>query len=270
MILVVQCSTVYQQHIRESLDAQLCKVVCVGSYEEAQLALTQQQFQLVLLDVDLGQRSGFELCRAIRVTKTPPVVIFVATVSCTADRVLGFELGADDFISYPCHARELQARVNVHLRHSANKFGDRATNNACSATTLCGCLSIDDIRHEVTIQGQPVYLTATEYTLLRHLASHPNQVFTRTQLLDAVWGYQHSGYEHTVNSHINRLRAKLPAYAAKSIKTLWGVGYKMVEVDTPQCRLIASSPAPAMQVHHVHREGQRNVEASSPVSAKIR
>jgi DNA-binding response OmpR family regulator len=143
------------------------------------------------------------------------------------DRVLGLELGADDYLVKPFSMLELAARVKAILRRQEHF---EAASAAAPAATLieAGELRIDLDRHEVLVAGRAVDLTAKEFELLVYFARAPGRVFTRAQLLDQVWGYTHSGYEHTVNSHINRLRNKIerdPAQPAH-IQTVWGVGYR--------------------------------------------
>lgn len=128
-------------------------------------------------------------------------------------------------------ARELQARVKTQLRHRAQLLASQNNDNFpvdSEQTLTVGSLHIEFSSHQVYLAEQALNLTATEFDLLVYFAHHPNHVFSRQQLLDKVWGYQHSGYEHTVNSHINRLRAKLEAHQqAPIIETVWGVGYKL-------------------------------------------
>jgi len=142
------------------------------------------------------------------------------------DRVLGLEMGADDYLTKPFSVRELQARVKALLRRSSLAS---QTSDVDRATTIkVNGLCIDTAKRSVSLRNQSVELTTKEFDLLEFLARHPGRVFRREQLLDSVWGYQHSGYEHTVNSHINRLRSKLEGEPSKPdyVLTVWGVGYK--------------------------------------------
>jgi DNA-binding response OmpR family regulator len=147
------------------------------------------------------------------------------------DRVVGLEIGADDYVTKPFSIRELLARVKAILRRVEElTTGVKAD---MPAVIRAGGIVIDPEKRSATLEGKPVDLTAKEFDLLLHFARNPGKVYTRSQLLDAVWGYGHDGYEHTVNSHINRLRTKVekdpanPAY----IKTVWGVGYKFIDTD---------------------------------------
>lgn len=186
-------------------------------------------YSLLLLDVMLPSMSGLDICRSVRQAKPEQAILMLTAKNSETDRVLGLELGADDYMSKPFSVRELQARVRSHLRR-VNLLKGVTHNSAAQSNELqLGQLCIDEQKHTAKLCDKTLDLTATEYDLLKHFAHHPDQVFSRTQLLEAVWGYHHNGYEHTVNSHINRLRAKLesdPAQA-KIIQTVWGVGYKL-------------------------------------------
>lgn len=187
------------------------------------------EFSLLILDIMLPGLSGLDICRQVRDRFPQQAIIMVTAKNSETDRVLGLELGADDYLSKPFSVRELQARVRAHLRkvHLLREVaGDH--NNGRKECLKIGALCIDQKQHQAKLAQRELDLTATEFDLLLHLASHPNQVFSRSQLLESVWGYHHSGYEHTVNSHINRLRAKLELDATSPciVQTVWGVGYK--------------------------------------------
>jgi DNA-binding response OmpR family regulator len=151
------------------------------------------------------------------------------------DRVVGLEIGADDYVTKPFSILELTARVKAILRRA--EFFDRSKMQAMD-TVQVGKLTIDPATRSAVVRGEAVELTAREFDLLFHFAKHPGRVFSRAELLDRVWGYGHDGYEHTVNSHINRLRAKIESDPAHPdfIVTMWGVGYKMSALlDREQC-----------------------------------
>jgi len=187
------------------------------------------EYQLIVLDLMLPGMDGLELCRRLRNQAINIPVLMLTARSSELDRVLGLELGADDYLTKPFSIKELQARVKAILRRVELSAKQRASHpderiEACS-------LVIDVARRNVFIDNQPVELTAKEFDLLLHFARHPGRVYSRGQLLDHVWGYSHSGYEHTVNSHINRLRKKLEKnpQQAQYIETVWGVGYRFRE-----------------------------------------
>lgn len=182
-------------------------------------------FDLIVLDIMLPSMNGIDICKEIRKTHPLIPVLMLTAKSSELDRVLGLELGADDYLTKPFSVLELVARVKALFRrselHSANP-------DEKSEIISAGDLYIDSGSRQVLLNNSEIKLTAKEFDLLLYFASHPGQVFSRMQLLDQVWGYSHEGYEHTVNSHINRLRAKIennPA-APEYILTAWGVGYK--------------------------------------------
>ncbi|MFT6918265.1 MAG: two-component system alkaline phosphatase synthesis response regulator PhoP [Cognaticolwellia sp.] len=202
------------------------------SGEAALEKLGINQYDLVMLDVMLPGISGLDVCRQLRMQKPEQVILMVTSRDSEMDRVLGLELGADDYMTKPFSVRELQARVRSQLRrvHLLTKIiQQQLTKQPAEQYLTLGTLQIDSMLHLVTLNGKNVELTSTEFDLLFYFASHPEQVFSREQLLSSVWGYHHSGYEHTVNSHINRLRNKVERNSTKPeiVQTVWGVGYKL-------------------------------------------
>jgi two-component system alkaline phosphatase synthesis response regulator PhoP len=183
------------------------------------------QFDLIILDIMLPEIDGLEICRTLRANNQVTPILMLTARDSEADRVVGLEMGADDYITKPFSVRELQARVKAMLRRM-----DMLTNKkpeTSDVLTFEG-LTIKPAKRLVVLNGNDVELTSIEFDLLIYLARQPGLVFSRAQLLDKVWGYQHSGYEHTVNSHINRLRNKLELdpSSPKYVLTVWGVGYK--------------------------------------------
>lgn len=173
---------------------------------------------VVLLDIMMPQINGFELLTELRKFSNIPVIMLSAKGE-TVDKVKGLELGADDYLVKPVDPTELMARIKaVFRRYTANSEDSRILE--------LPDLLIDLGRFTVTCQGEPVVMPPKELELLFLLASHPNQVFTREQLLDRVWGFDYVGESRTVDVHIKRLREKLPEHDAWEIKTVWGVGYK--------------------------------------------
>lgn len=201
---------------------------CDDGERAMQLAL-ENDYSLMILDVMLPHVSGLDICRQVRERKPEQAIIMLTAKNSETDRVLGLELGADDYMTKPFSVRELQARVRSQLRKvDVLKQATQSKPEDAEKPLTIGSLVINQKNHNVVFENNTLDLTATEFELLLHLASHPNQVFSRSQLLESVWGYHHSGYEHTVNSHINRLRAKIEhdATSPSIVQTVWGVGYK--------------------------------------------
>ncbi len=182
-------------------------------------------YAMIVLDLMLPGIDGLEICRRLRERSSGVPILMLTAKSTELDRVLGLELGADDYLTKPFSILELQARVRAILRRV-----ERATQAlAIDAERIeIDGLAIDVAGRGVSLAGVSIDLTAKEFDLLLHFARHPGRVFSRAQLLDQVWGYGHNGYEHTVNSHINRLRKKIEPEPARSqyIETVWGVGYR--------------------------------------------
>lgn len=189
--------------------------------------INQNTYDLIILDIMLPGMDGLEICKKIRSTsKTYTPILMLTSRASEMDRVLGLESGADDYLTKPFSLMEMVARVKALIRRNdAMQVKPENTEKL----QFMG-LSINTKTREVIKQEQQLILTAKEFDLLLHFARHPGQVFDRMQLLDKVWGYGHEGYEHTVNSHINRLRGKLETdpRTPKFIKTIWGVGYQFI------------------------------------------
>ena len=183
-------------------------------------------YDLVILDLMLPGMDGLDICRSLRNSKVFTPVLMLTARTSELDRVLGLEVGADDYLTKPFSVPELVARVNAILRRSDQYQTMEAQQD--DALLQHGELCVDPDKRRVLLGADAVELTAKEFDLLWHFASNPDRVFSRSQLLDSVWGYGHAGYEHTVNSHINRLRAKIETDPAKPqyVITVWGVGYK--------------------------------------------
>lgn len=198
---------------------------------EGQSGLDQalgRSFNLVILDIMLPGVDGLEICRRLRTEKPELPILMLTARSTELDRVLGLEMGADDYLTKPFSVRELVARVKAIFRRM------EVFDAQPEPTKLVqGPVEIDTDSRRVLVEGEQVDLTAREFELLTFFARHPGRVFTRGQLLDKVWGYTHEGYEHTVNTHINRLRRKLetdPSHP-RFILTVWGVGYRFPTIE---------------------------------------
>jgi DNA-binding response OmpR family regulator len=207
-----------------------CRLITDGltALAEAQAG----RYDLVILDIMLPRMDGLEICRRLRAGERHTPILMLTAKSSEIDRVLGLELGADDYLTKPFSMLELAARVKgVFRRADQARAATEAAAGGTPQVIEAGGLRIDLQRHEVRLGGKPLELTAKEFDLLAFFARSPGRVFTRAQLLDQVWGYTHSGYEHTVNSHINRLRNKIERDPANPdyVQTVWGVGYKFAE-----------------------------------------
>lgn len=185
-----------------------------------------KHYDLIILDLMLPGMDGLEICRSVRAASVYTPMLILTSRSSELDRVLGLEIGADDYLTKPFSIRELIARVKALFRRVEALKSEASQKSQRLIQT--GDLIIDVDKRSVTLQGNPVPLTAKEFDLLLHFANRPGSVFTRTELLKQVWGYGYEGYEHTVNSHINRLRAKIEQDPTKPryILTVWGIGYK--------------------------------------------
>jgi len=182
---------------------------------------------LIILDLMLPRVDGLTICRRIRQERIIPIVMLTAK-STELDKVLGLELGADDYLTKPVSLRELQARVTAILRRVEMMRDESRTKDSSTEPIAQDGLRVDPVGREVIAESIEINLTAKEFDLLYLLASHPGRVFSRTYLLDRLWGDTYSGFKRTVDTHIQRLRRKLggSGSVADRIVTLWGVGYK--------------------------------------------
>jgi len=179
----------------------------------------------LILDIMLPGVDGLEICRQARAMTTYTPIIITSARSSEVHRILGLELGADDYLPKPFSVLELMARVKALLRRAAAMSRNQSV--AGGMLELNG-VRVDPLTRQAHLDGTALDLTPREFDLLYHFVKHPEKVFSRLDLLNQVWGYQHDGYEHTVNTHINRLRAKIEADPAEPtrILTVWGKGYR--------------------------------------------
>ncbi len=196
----------------------------------AMQTLSNNTFDLVILDLMLPGKDGISICQSIRQQQNYTPIIMLTAKDSELDRVMGLESGADDYVTKPFSISEVLARIKAMFRRvdALNAHPDDNPQDGI----MRGDLHIIPTSHTVFVGQESVELTAREFDLLLFFASSPGRVFTRNELLDKVWGYGHEGYEHTVNSHINRLRVKIeqdPKHP-KYIQTVWGVGYKFSEL----------------------------------------
>lgn len=205
------------------------EVVTASDGDSGIKAAMDERPDALILDVMLPKTDGFSVCRHIR-ERNPSLPILILTAKDdVVDKVLGLEMGADDYITKPFSLRELEARLKSVLRRVRAKAKDGEEGD--QAPIVRGNLRILPGRREVSILGKHVELTPKEFELLQLFASHPGRVYSRKYLLENIWDYTYSGYDRTIDSHINRLRAKIEEDPEnpKMIMTVWGVGYKFAD-----------------------------------------
>ncbi len=224
-ILVVEDDADIAELLRLNLADEGYDLVLAADGETGLAQLQSGRIDVVILDLMLPGINGLEVCRRIRSMPQYTPIVIISAKSTETHRILGLELGADDYVTKPFSVLEVIARVKALFRR-VEALGRTARLE--SGLLEMGRLSIDPVAREVHNDGVRVELTAREFDLLFFFARHPGQAFSRLDLLNKVWGYSHEGYEHTVNTHINRLRSKIerdPSHPAFII-TVWGVGYK--------------------------------------------
>lgn len=221
------------KNIVELIDIHLRDMNCelVKAYDGID-GLTKAQktkFDLIILDLMLPRLDGIEVCRQLRGSKINTPIMMLTARTEEIDKVLGLEIGADDYMTKPFGIREFLARVKAILRR--NELLQQNSNEGTKAVLDFGALVVDIEKRKVTIDGKRIELSPKEFEILSLLASHPGKSYNRSRILNLVWGYEFDGFEHTVNSHINRLRAKIePDMATPTyILTSWGVGYRFNE-----------------------------------------
>lgn len=189
----------------------------------------REAYDLIILDIRLPNMDGIEICQKLRANNINTAIIMLTARSEEIDRVLGLEVGADDYMTKPFSVREFIARVKAIFRRSS--MINEQVNRDNAQLLIHGALSIDIERRKVLLNNSKIELSPKEFELLVLMASNPGKSYNRSRLLNLIWGYDFEGYEHTVNSHINRLRAKIEADMdhPQYILTTWGVGYKFNE-----------------------------------------
>ena len=208
--------------LRLYLEKEGFEVVMAHDGEEAVARFESEKPSLILLDIMMPKLDGWQVCRQIRQKSDCPIIMLTAKGE-TFDKVLGLELGADDYVVKPFDTKEIVARIKAVLRRSGP--AGAAANEVKEVSY--DKLTVNMTRYELKVDGKVVDAPPKELELLFHLASNPNRVFTRDQLLDEVWGFEYYGDSRTVEVHIKRLREKLEGVSDQwSLKTVWGVGYK--------------------------------------------
>lgn len=229
-VLIVEDEPDIARLVQEHVTDIGCRADVAGDGNSAMKLFENGEYHLVVLDLMLPDTDGLTLCRQMRSVPDYVPILMLTAKSSELDRVLGLEMGADDYLTKPFSIPELMARIKALFRRvdALQKSGEET--EELQLLQRDGVV-IDQVRRQVTIDDKGIELTAKEFDLLLFFAGHPGRVFSRVQLLDKVWGYNHDGYEHTVNSHINRLRAKIESdpSSPRYILTVWGVGYKFTD-----------------------------------------
>jgi len=204
----------------------VCQIRHTPNGETGLAMASAENFDLIVLDIMLPGMNGLDVCRKLRALEIITPILMLTAKSEEIDKVLGLEIGADDYLTKPFSVREFVARVKAIFRRLSihENAADRTAQNVIKIENLL--IELD--KHKVMVDEIRIELTPKEYDLLVLLASHPGRSYSREDLLNLIWGYEFSGYEHTVNSHINRLRSKIEANFSKPhfILTTWGVGYR--------------------------------------------
>ena len=225
-ILVVDDDTNICELLRLYLEKEGYDVTIANNGADAVTAFRELSPSLMLLDIMLPVLDGWQVCREVRKFSDKPIIMLTAKGE-TFDKVLGFELGADDYVVKPFDAKEVMARVKAVLRRS----GSGAAQTDIKEVRY-DKLSINLTNYELRVDGKKIDTPPKELELIYHLASNPNRVFTRDQLLDEVWGFDYYGDSRTVDVHVKRLREKLEGVSEKwELKTVWSVGYKFETKD---------------------------------------
>jgi two-component system response regulator BaeR len=218
-ILVVEDESKIADLLRDYLMEAGFRVTCLYQGDQVVPSIKRDPPALILLDIMLPGMNGTEVCKEIRKFSNIPILMITARVE-ELDRILGLELGADDYICKPFSPREVVARVKAVLRRSHSDPGQDIIS--------VGPITLDESTHQVRVEGQELHLTPSEFGLLRVMMAHPKRVFSRSQLLDKVQGYQFDGYDRTIDSHVKNLRKKIAQKlpGVEIIQTVYGVGYK--------------------------------------------
>ena len=228
-ILVVDDEPTLRNVLHYNLTKEAHQVRTAGDGEEAIDQAREYEPDLILLDVMLPKLDGFEVCKAIRRESNVPILMLTAKNS-EIDKVVGLEIGADDYITKPFSMRELVARVKAMIRRSEMLKGELITGEADKTRLAVRGLTMDLLQHKVMLDGRTINMKPKEFELLAFLSRHPDQVFSRDQLLDQVWGYEFGGDTRTVDVHIRWLREKIEETPSKPtyLETVRGVGYRLV------------------------------------------
>lgn len=227
-IMVVDDDKNICELLRLYLEKEGYSVILCNDGQEAVVKFNALNPDMILLDIMLPGLDGWQVCREIRKKSNVPIIMLTAKGE-TFDKVLGLELGADDYVVKPFDTKEVVARIKAVFRRIT-----QASQNETVKEVSYDKLVVNMTRYELKVDGKVIDTPPKELELLFHLASNPNRVFTRDQLLDEVWGFEYYGDSRTIDVHVKRLREKLEGVSDKwALKTVWGVGYKFEVKDTP-------------------------------------
>jgi two-component system, OmpR family, alkaline phosphatase synthesis response regulator PhoP len=227
-VLVIEDEPELATLIKSHLAEMDCRVKLAFDSKTGLAAAEAKTYDLVILDLMRGGKDGLEICRRLRARSDYPPIVMLSSRGSEMERIIALEMGADDYVTKPFNIFELMARVKGIFRR-VNAIRSEFTK--AKLVVRAGGMIIDSDKRSVVLDNRSIDLTAKEFALLLHLAQSPGRVYTREQILDFVWGYNHAGYEHTVNSHVNRLRGKIERDPTNPVfvRTVWGVGYKFSE-----------------------------------------
>lgn len=224
-VLIVEDDPNISELISIHLKDMNCQISCEDNGQRGLEKALEENFELIVLDINLPGKDGLDVCRELRAAKVKTPILMLTARSEEIDKILGLETGADDYLTKPFSVREFMARVKAIFRRveMLQSNGDEEE-EAIDIDNI----HIDIQKRKVVKSDQRIELTPKEFDLLHLLAKHPGRSYSRERLLSLIWGYEFNGYEHTVNSHINRLRAKIEddLNKPKFILTTWGVGYR--------------------------------------------
>src|SRR6266545_423085 len=230
-ILVVDDESSVRESVGYALEQEGFEVTLAADGEDAEGKLSDGHFDLLILDIMMPGKSGLDICREVR-SRSPVPIILLTAKDAEVDKVVGLEVGADDYVTKPFSVRELLGRVRAQLRR---RELDRSSSAREGKTIEAGSVRIDLARHLVTIRGDPVNLTRSEFQVLRLLAESPGQVFSRLQIMEELWQSEFSGDVRACDVHISNLRQKIErdAQEPELVLTVRGVGYRLAEDETP-------------------------------------
>lgn len=231
-ILVIEDDAEIARLVQINLEDEGYAVTSIQDGEKGYRKLTSESYDLIILDLMLPGMNGIDICKKFRANDSSTPLLMLTAKSEEFDKVLGLELGADDYLTKPFSIRELLARIKALLRRARQPSMKTGAQQNPEMLTF-GNLVIEPDKHKVSLSDKVLDVTAKEFELLLLFAKHPGHAFSRAELLNKVWGYQFDGYEHTVNTHINRLRSKIEEDPSNPVflKTVWGVGYRFTEPD---------------------------------------